>query len=372
MARQFRTGDSPWPDRYGLGIDVAKQIINVTQTYDGARASCSGALGGFTLTLGAPSSFANGDLVIIHQSQNTAGLWELNKIISGGGTTSLTMVYPLQEGYSSPGAQVVEMKQYSTFEISSNGNLQAPSWDGSTGGIIAFFVAQDLTMGSTSIDLRGFGFRGGAGSINAQATQGEGQHGLGGGSRSANGMGGGGGQGGQGGGFGGIAPTFELNRVFFGGGGGGGNTNGGAPAAGARGGGFLLIIARRISSQGAWYVTGGNGGIGSDNKGGSGGGGGGFVIVKCQRAAFHPGSVVNAQGGLGGVGSGLGDGGGSGAGRFNGGAGGGNGGNGGDGQIRIEYGQLFTNNGTINPAPDAVQGKILNDPSGGFFVSLLD
>ena len=75
--RQFRSDDtSSWGDGFGNGSDGA-ETISSSEAYDGAKASCSGTASTTTLTLGAASTFANGDLVVIHQSAGTGvGTWE--------------------------------------------------------------------------------------------------------------------------------------------------------------------------------------------------------------------------------------------------------------------------------------------------------
>lgn len=58
--------------------------------------------------------------------------------------------------------QVIRVPQYSTATLSST--LTALKWNGSVGGVLALDVAQQLTLGGT-VDLSGFGFRGGLGRV---------------------------------------------------------------------------------------------------------------------------------------------------------------------------------------------------------------
>lgn len=57
--------------------------------------------------------------------------------------------------------QVVRVPQYTTATL--GGTLTASSWNGTTGGILAIDVAGDLALGSSTVSVNGFGFRGGAG-----------------------------------------------------------------------------------------------------------------------------------------------------------------------------------------------------------------
>lgn len=56
--------------------------------------------------------------------------------------------------------QVIRVPQYTTATLSSG--LTAPAWNGSTGGVLAIDVQQDLTLGG-NVDLTARGFRGGGG-----------------------------------------------------------------------------------------------------------------------------------------------------------------------------------------------------------------
>ncbi len=58
--------------------------------------------------------------------------------------------------------QIVRVPQYSSATIS--GNLTAPYWNGTTGGVVILDVAGSLAMGG-SIDVAGRGFRGGGGQV---------------------------------------------------------------------------------------------------------------------------------------------------------------------------------------------------------------
>lgn len=338
--RQFRSDDtSRWQDKYGYGGDGAK-VVSSNGTYDGARASMVGTSGASTATLGAASSFANGDIVIIHQSRGAGvGEWELNKIIAGGGTTSVTLRYPLIRTYTDSGAdqaQMVEFKQYSSLVINSGVTWSPPGWDGDTGGILPVIV-NGLTTVTGTISAGGAGgaansnpapggtgggYRGGAGQDNGSGDTGEGTVGASvADTPNANGSGGGGTHagsnnpqedGGGGGGHatagaagtgntnagalpgsgGGTSGNAGLTNMTFGGGGGGGSHDTGGSGGGGSGGGIILIISRRLTVTGSITVNGGPGGARS-----GGGGAGGSILLKFQVGILGS-NLVTATGGV--------------------------------------------------------------------------
>ena len=108
--RQFRSDDtSPWAERFGNGSDGAGSAGSDVQT------TFSATSGSTSATFGSGTGFADGDLLLIHQSRNggtTVGAWEFNKIASGGGTTSVTLAYATTNAYNTT-AQVYKMKQFS-------------------------------------------------------------------------------------------------------------------------------------------------------------------------------------------------------------------------------------------------------------------
>ena len=72
------------------------------------RATITGTATQTTGTAGS-TAFANGDLVMLHQTRGTgAGQWEINRVASGGGTTSLTFSKALQYTYG-PDAQIIKI-----------------------------------------------------------------------------------------------------------------------------------------------------------------------------------------------------------------------------------------------------------------------
>ena len=61
--------------------------------------------------------------------------------------------------------QVIRVPQYQNFTLDPAlaTSLTAPAWNGSTGGVLVLDVAGTLTLNGKTIDLKGKGFRGGAG-----------------------------------------------------------------------------------------------------------------------------------------------------------------------------------------------------------------
>ena len=359
--RQFRSDDSVvWGERYGSGVDGALTISGNT-TFSAANAGCSGTSGDTALTLDAASSFANNDLVVIHQSRGTGvGNWELNKISSGGGTTSLTMAYSLINTYTDSGssqAQIVKLFQYSSVTVNGSVTWTAPAWDENKGGILAFLCTGTTTVtGTISASSKGHikssGTSRAASPSNANTGEGtvgasttgtsangnagggtggflDGGPGGGGGSYGTSGTAGGAGQG-TGGSAGNTVGAASLTTMMFGGSGAGGKgeANAGSGAGGGdgtNGGGIVLIISPIITATGSIVsgtTNGGNGYVsGTEGSGGGGSGAGGSLLFKGQNITLGS-SIVTATGGTGGTSGGVDS---------------GAGGNGGSGRIHVDY-----------------------------------
>lgn len=385
--RQWRSDDTDkW--KYGFGDGSAGTSYAVP-----ANEGCSGTSGTKSLTLAAAGSFANGDLVLIHQSRGTGvGAWELNKIASGAGGTSLTMVHDLMNTYADSGAsqaQIIELNQYENL---TTGSITGPSWDGSKGGIVAFldkgtttvngnlyikgvagigpYVNTELIAGAT-----GGGFYGGNGDSEgvsiSNATSGEGT--VGARVNAANPNGSGGGQtearagGGGNGAVGGASDTAagglasgaaSLVTMTFGGGGAGGSglwTDTSAGSGGS-GGGAVFIFSKNLVITGTVDVSGGAGGAGgstNDGQSGGGGGAGGSVLIKSETATLGTNKIL-ATGGAGGTSS---------SGRA--------GGAGAVGRIHLDYSISYT--GTTNPTIDVTLDTTIRQTiaGGGFLFNLV-
>jgi hypothetical protein len=344
---------------FGNGSDGAYSSATIpTLTKD----SCSGS--GTTLTTSG-STFANGDILLIHQSRGSGvGQWEINKVSSGGGTASLTLSQTLNYTYTDSGAsqaQAIKIPQYSSFTIS--GTTSITDWAGDTGGIFIAAVSGIASItGIISADSRGYD--GGPGDIGSTGvSHGEGTQGpvvywpsalqdTGG---SGGGKGGGGGGGGHatsgGNGTGGYEPGYggdaaglaDLTTMVFGGGGGSGASANEHDGDGAPGGGILFLIAKTITLTGSISNYGGTGENSSDGTGG-GGGAGGSVLLVCQTATLGS-NLIAATGGSGGTSPN------------------GNGGAGSTGRIAIHYSNSYT--GTTSPSFTDVPDTTLIETSAG-------
>jgi hypothetical protein len=368
---------------FGDGADGDYNSSTIpTMTYQ----SCSGSSGSTTLTLGS-SGFSNGDLLLIHQTRGTgAGQWEINKISSGGGTTSLTLQTALQYTYTDSGAsqaQAVKIPRYNNVTVPSGATWTTSGWDGNIGGIFVLAAKETVTVSGT-ITANGVGFKGGpvatAGTI---GVQGESYTGIGTNSNNANASGGGGGHdyvgngydgyGGGGAGHkntgvtgevgypanfsagmgGGTVGIPDLTICFFGSGGGsGGNENNSTSGwiyggKGGNGGGIIFIFSKTFNISGTVSLNGTNGynGTGSSdgNCGGGGGGSGGSALIVCQIATLGS-NFLTALGGAGGDGPGA----------------AGSGGAGSVGRIHLSYYSSYT--GTTNPTLDVSQDTTLISP----------
>lgn len=112
-----------------------------------------------------------------YTNANNAGRYEYaiatNTIGAAGGNLTFTAVgggNGLMFAYTNANAtvtqgqrrfQVVRVPQYTTATLGAT--VTAASWNGTTGGILALDVAGDLALGSTTVNVNGLGFRGGAG-----------------------------------------------------------------------------------------------------------------------------------------------------------------------------------------------------------------
>lgn len=320
---------------FGNGADGTYNSATIpTITYK----SCSGTANSSTLTLGA-SGFSNGDILLIHQSRGTGiGQWEINRVFTGGGTSSLKLQAPLKYTFTDSGAsqaQAVKIPMYSNCTVQF-GTWTTSAWNGDIGGILPIAVKGTLTIGGTvtaagnsvsapqvlntgqgtALGGTGGGFRGGgADQVNvdnyAQSQKGEGSAGDVAGGYTNNGNGGGGGRynggsspgstGASGAGYsnggdgfspdngqpvGGVAFLTDPygNTLGFGGGGGGGCKEGGSASGGASGGGIIFLMANNIICNATITVRGGQYHQTANQPGGNGGGGN--ILVACRTASL--------------------------------------------------------------------------------------
>lgn len=346
------------------------------------------SISGNVLTVGTSAesvtSFAAGKDVVVMQMQdnvigantgNNASFGNLSSIQQAGSYTvrriaSVTRTGPTLNSITLTSAPGVAFNtgancavQAITFELLGGGgnytvaSALAPSmaWNGAIGGVLAFQVSGNLTVGA-NITADAVGFRGGARdrfnytspcnttdyiwsstgvgtdyfaskgegiykNTNTAIADGRGKMLNGGGGANQINAGGGGGSnytaGGSAvlgwscsadaGGIGGIGLSAQIsaNRVFMGGGGGGGEGNDDVSTDGANGGGIILIKAAQLRTTGTCSVRisadGGNAAT-SGNDGAGGGGGGGSIVLQVPSYSFAAGCplTIRANGGNGG------------------------------------------------------------------------
>jgi hypothetical protein len=340
-------------------IDVNSDIV-INQCHSVSTAS------GTSVTVSATSGLLAGDRVLVMQMQDvfatpgatitvnaagTAGQWEIVRIQSLGGNilTTETLSGTYRTDGNGATAQACLMPEYTTVNVGPSGRIMAADWDGSTGGIVAFYANDTVTI-TGSIFATATGFLGGqmppnngADSITAEETglgqgggKGEGLDGTawnkagrgamangGGGGNGHNAGGGGGGNAGAGGsggkqsvGIGGNAHPNTPGRaggsvllslpttVVLGGGGGTGHQNNSHAGLGGDGGGIVMMNVRELNGAGSIVSNGDDGlisiaaGNGRDTDGAGGGGAGGTVWVRTLGGAFT--GAIEANGGNGG------------------------------------------------------------------------
>ncbi|MGC6469515.1 MAG: hypothetical protein ACON5M_08200, partial [Chitinophagales bacterium] len=266
----------------------------------------------------------------------TAGYYEIHSIsqalsTSNPGELRLRFEHNIEAVFDvSQSVQVVTFPKYTTANVSNA--VTGQSWNGVTGGVVAFQAEDSISIGATISIAEGgfqggivqpdfecfgiFGFPGfdgtsldnggekGEGSGDAWTQNGRGRNGSGGGGGNDHNCGGGGGgnagQGGQGGlssgffcsaGFGGFGgdsiPSNQRDRLFMGGGGGAadvGNGDGTWDGNNAGNGGGIVILSAptihglngQITARGASVTQ------TTNDDGGSGGGAGGSVFLDAE------------------------------------------------------------------------------------------
>lgn len=331
--------------------------------------SFTGTSGNNTITTGS-ATYANGDILRLAEMRGTnVGQWEIVKVVSGGGTNTLTLSKNLQYTYTDSGAsqaQATKIPRYRNVTVLA-GTWSAPDWAGNLGGVLVFACRGTYTP-TGSVSANGTGFDGGVGRVctgeNDTSYNGEGSAAgssyNNSGDNSANGNGGGAGDRGPGGytiggggggasavagsngagdggryGIGGsIVGDANCNTMILGGGGGAGaGTNDGGTNAGGyggNGGGHIIIYAKIITTPTSISANGNNGETKPDNaiQAGGGGGGGGGIILICTMIAAIGTDKLSATGGTGGSGAASGD--------------ANKGGNGGKGRVTVYYSLSLT------------------------------
>jgi hypothetical protein len=316
----------------------------------------SASKGSKTATLSnGTGSFQSGDRVVLHQTRtsdgNRAGTYEYARIAGVSGnqlTLESTLSNTFQTQKSGERAQIVEVLEYQSLQITSKGRLIAPAWNGRHGGLLAVDVVETATVDGRVV-LTGRGYRGASHkqqctyqcrtgtqgeSWNGRGSTGTGRNATGGGGGTSHCASGGGGSHGTTGdpGDDGYCPTTRCNigcpapsgdrgetadgydmtrRILFGGAGGegGADEDGSYPGPGGDGGGALLMRANQVDVSGRIDASGGDGGDGRNDDAcggngcgmaGGGGGAGGAVYLRSSSSASLGSGNVRATGGGGG------------------------------------------------------------------------
>jgi hypothetical protein len=226
----------------------------------------------------------------------------------GGGVSDGSFLYVLQGSggtgtgfwkYGTPSQKVMlqRVPQYSNVTLNSGSILTASPWNGTKGGVVAFYASGNVLMSSNYIlaDSKGYRSFGGTSESILSTTSGTGSA-----SPGAitwwdpycgfNGWGNGGGGYGTGAAFpnGGAYGDVNLSKLYFGSAGAGGATSGG---------GILYMNVNNLAMNPGSTIGSSGGGDGSTASGGSAGG---SVYIQGNSISLS-GSTINAIGGIGGV-----------------------------------------------------------------------
>lgn len=340
QAQTSLTGNQTYTQTVATGFDAATASIDVSNTAGLAILDeilviqMKGAVIDLTNTV----NFGHVN------NYNGAGAFELATICAIDGNT-ITLDKFLINTYDPAGiVQVIKVPVYANVSV--DGPLTAPAWNGTSGGVL-LMKADQITL-NNDIDMSGKGFRGGQfqnsnlncnfltvradyfyTSADDAGEKGEGiaasnpayrfgkgalaSGGGGGNDHNAGGAGGsnisGGGIGGNNGetGFfnckgvhGGVGGLLQgsTNRIFLGGGGGAGHGNNNLGEDGADGGGIVILMSNVIIGNGNTINVDGSDALQTQGgDGGGGGGAGGSVYIQCK--TFNTAITVNAEGGKG-------------------------------------------------------------------------
>jgi uncharacterized repeat protein (TIGR01451 family) len=164
-----------------IGKDgTATAISGVLNTYyPGSGTTSNKTVTVGTMRSGGGSAIAAGDLILVIQMQDGSTTNFTNSLSYGGGLNSSVGNYEYAKVDSVSGStltltknltniyvqgtqktfQVIRIPQYVSATL--GGSVTASPWDGSSGGIVAIDVYNNLDFNSKTIDVTGKGFRGG-------------------------------------------------------------------------------------------------------------------------------------------------------------------------------------------------------------------
>lgn len=325
------------------GSDGALTVTSLnTQVNEYTHLMGNQIIGESIITVDNSNQFLLDDQIMIIQMQTTnggtSGVYEIATINSINGNLiglSSALTHDFYSSYfdrvNATVTQVLRIPQYTTVNIELGASIIAKSWDGYSGGIVAFKAINNV-INDGLVSVKAMGFRGGYEQTNGNASQGESYTGQGLVGQKTNNAGGGG--------FGSQTSYAAGGKGAHGGGGGGHHTNGGdgylslgspvtrpmggvaysdstamlltfgsaggaggddsynqVDPTGGNGSGIILIISASITNNGTIDASGGNGtnGVGG-LKGGAGAGAGGYVYTSTIQGS----GTVNIQGGSGG------------------------------------------------------------------------
>jgi MYXO-CTERM domain-containing protein len=309
--RTFATCANTGATAFGDGSDGAFTAPTGTSTFPAVATSASGTIGSTILTVASTTGIGANDLVLIDQTQGTtAGNWEIQRVVSTTATT-IVLTLPLANAYSNAApavAQAIRVAQYTDVTVGSSSTVQAPAWNGETGGFLIFVATGTVSIAGV-LSATAAGFRGGLSTlaIGEGGQQGESPTGEGAYAIQANGGGGGGGNLGTGGGGGYGTPgatvpagaggsngaggavfgSPDLAEISFGSGGGGAGAQTGV-GTGASGGGAVMVAGSSLSISGAVHADGAA-------ATGAAGGAGGAIFMQGRSVTVGT-SVLTATG----------------------------------------------------------------------------
>lgn len=166
------------------GKDGALTVTAASTAYTSLAAvrittlSSAATSGANTISIASATGITAGDVLMLYQAQGAtiattdtsaygsvssygnAGRYELVSVFAVTGTT-ITLspacgTSPLRFSYNS-GSQVIRVPQYTTLTINAGASLVAPTWNGSTGGVMPLIVQNTLSInGQLSASATGF------------------------------------------------------------------------------------------------------------------------------------------------------------------------------------------------------------------------
>lgn len=244
--------------------------------------------------------------VLLLDETTSLGRFEFARVAAALDAGVYELDAPVEHAWRALGSQAVLVPEYRSLSISDGGRIEAQTWNGLMGGVVALLVQGPLALDG-QVRADGAGFRGGRNTSAGEGVSAATPSISGGAQPSGGGSSAGGG--GQGNPLSGIgAGGWPLaatpgSRLVAGGGGAGANDS--VSGVGGAGGGIIFIRAGVLSGAG-WLSA--DGSPGQSRGYGGGGGAGGTIDLRVLGSASC--ARLSASGGAGGVTGGGGGGGG--------------------------------------------------------------